>query len=240
MIKYSHSSNRIGVAEDMLCIKNDYISVDDGQRRSYGGNQMASDWRTMREVGCGVIAALDLLLYLCRYHGCSCGFFAEAAEDGSIDEHEYDALAQKLSRRFFPMIPKLGINGLMLAAGLNRFFRHYNLPYRAVWGIGRGRLFDEIADMLARNIPVILSVGPNFPLFWQKHELSFYASRPDGSFFRACGIKAHYVTVTGIDEKRLRISSWGREYYIDRGEYMDYIRRRSGSVVSNIVKIRNA
>ncbi|MBR0208104.1 MAG: hypothetical protein IJQ43_04335 [Oscillospiraceae bacterium] len=223
----------------MQYIQNNYITVGYGLKRSYGGNQMASASSTMREVGCGVIAALDLLLYLCRFHSDSaCEFFAEAAEDGCIDEKEYDELAQRLSKRFFPMIPKLGINGLMLAAGLNRFFRHYRLPYRAGWGFGSGKLFAEIEDMLARDIPVILSVGPNFPLFWQKHELSFYASRADGSFYRACGIKAHYVTVTGIDAQRLQISSWGRAYYIDRGEYMDYIRRRSGSIVSNIVKIR--
>ncbi len=223
----------------MLQIKNNYISVRSEQRRSFGGNQMASSSRTMREVGCGVIAALDLLLYLCRFHDNSgCDFFAEAAEDGCIDEREYDELAQKLSKRFFPMIPKLGINGLMLAAGLNRFFRHYSLPYRASWGLGSGQIFSEIEDMLARDIPVILSIGPNFPLFWQKHELSFYSARPDGTLLRACGIKSHYVTVTGIDGKSLHISSWGREYYVDRGEYMDYIRRRSGSIVSNIVKIR--
>ena len=96
----------------MLQIRNNYISVDNGQRRSFGGNQMSSASRNMREVGCGVIAALDLLLYLCRFHpGCRCGFFAAAAEDGCIDEQEYDDLAQKLSRSFFPVIPKLGING---------------------------------------------------------------------------------------------------------------------------------
>ena len=222
----------------MLRIRNNYISVDNGKRRSFGGNQMDSASRTMREVGCGVIAALDLLLYLCRFHpGCACDFFKEAAEDGCIDEREYDQLAQTLSRRFFPVIPKLGVNGIMLAAGLNRFFRRYGLPLRASWGIGSGKLFDQIEEMLSRDIPVILSIGPNFPLFWQNHTLSFYAARPDGTLFRACGIKSHYVTVTGLDERYLYISSWGREYRIERSEYMDYIRRRSGSVVSNIVKI---
>ena len=224
----------------MLQIRNNYISVDIGQRRSFGGNQMSSASRNMREVGCGVIAALDLLLYLCRFHpGCRCGFFAAAAEDGCIDEQEYDDLAQKLSRSFFPVIPKLGINGIMLAGGLNRFFRRFALPFRAAWGIGKGSLFKEIEDMLERDIPVILSIGPNFPLFWKKHEVNFYSVRPDGSPFCACSIRAHYVTVTGIDETYLYISSWGRSYRIDRSEYMDYIRRRSGSIVSNIVKIRS-
>ncbi len=224
----------------MLQIRHNYISVGSELKRSFGGNQMTSNSQTMREVGCGVIAALDLLLYLCRFHPlCRCDFFAKAAEDGVIDEREYDELARTLSRRFFPVIPKLGINGIMLAAGLNRFFRRYSLPFRASWGIGSGRLFEEIEYMLDRDIPVILSVGPNFPLFWQKHALDFYTARPDGTFARACSVKAHYVTVTGIDEERLYISSWGRAYCIDRCEYMDYIRRRSGSIVSNIVKIRS-
>ena len=48
-----------------LQIRNNYISVAQGQRRSFGGSQMLSASQTMREVGCGVIAALDLLLYLC-------------------------------------------------------------------------------------------------------------------------------------------------------------------------------
>ena len=228
-----------GQVRFLLQIRHNYISVSSGQRLSFGGSQMLSRSKTMREVGCGVIAALDLLLYLCRFHGCDCPFFAEAAEDGVIDEKEYDELAQKLSRRFFPMIPKLGINGLMLAGGLNLFFLRYKLPYRASWGIGGGKLFRQIEEMLARDIPVILSVGPNFPLFWQKNELTFYAAAPDGSLRAACSIKAHYVTVTGIDEKYLKISSWGREYFIDREEYMSYIRRHSGSIVSNIVKIRS-
>lgn len=225
---------------NMLQIKHKYISVIHDQRRSFGGSQMLSASKTMREVGCGVIAALDLLIYLCLTHPeCRCSFFADAAEDGSIDEKEYDELAQKLSRQFFPIIPKLGINGIMLAGGLNLFFLRYKLPFRASWGIGKARLFEQIEEMLAHDIPVILSVGPNFPLFWQKHELTFYSSCPDGTLQASCRIKAHYVTVTGIDAHMLQISSWGREYYIDRNEYWEYISRHSGSLVSNIVKIRS-
>lgn len=217
-----------------------YISLRKGATRSFGGNQMISASRTMREVGCGVIAALDLLLYLDRVHlGGRCEMFSSALEDGSIDEKEYDELARSLSRRFFPLIPRLGINGLMLAAGLNVFFRRYHFPFRASWGIGISRMADKIADMLLRDIPVIMSIGPNFPLFWQKNELSFYTALPGGEMRHACSIKSHYVTVIGMDESLFHISSWGREYYIDRQEYFKYIHRHSGSLVSNIVYIRS-
>ena len=54
-----------------------YISLRKGATRSFGGNQMISASRTMREVGCGVIAALDLLLYLDRVHlGGRCEMFS--------------------------------------------------------------------------------------------------------------------------------------------------------------------
>lgn len=224
----------------MIQIRHDYISVDSGPTPSYGGSQMSSASKTMREVGCGVIAALDLLLYLSRFHpGCACSFFDESLADGCIDGREYDLLAQRLSKRFFPMIPKFGINGLMLAGGLDLFFIRYKLPFRAVWRIGERNLYHEIERMLAEDIPVILAVGPNFPLVWKNHKLSFYAARPDGTLAPACGVKAHYVTVTGIDEERLYISSWGRPYCIERREYSDYIRRHSGSIVSNIVNLKH-
>ena len=220
----------------MLKLQHPYISVEHRRIRSYGGSQMQSGSRTMREVGCGVIAALDLLLYLCRFHpGCSGEFFAEAAEDGVIDSAEYDQLSRRLSRRFFPLIPKLGVNGLMLAAGLNAFFRRYGYPFRARWGIGSRRLFEEIEALLAQDLPVILSVGPNFPLFWKKDTLPFYVRHADAAPTSACTVRAHYVTVTGIDEKYLHISSWGRAYLIDRAEYASFIRNSSGSIVSNIV-----
>lgn len=223
----------------MIQLKNNYITVAKERMRSFGGSQMFSASSTMREVGCGVIAALDLLLYLCRFQeGCSGEFFAEAAEDGVIDSAEYDALAQRLSRRYFPIIPKLGVNGLMLAAGLNLFFRRYGFPYRARWGIGSRRLFEQIEEQLAQDLPVILSVGPNFPLVWRKDTLCFYAEMPGGTPSSACTVRAHYVTVTGIDERYLHVSSWGRPYLIDREEYLRYIRRSSGSIVSNIVRLR--
>ena len=223
----------------MMQLRHKYISVRSGQSLSFGGSQMLSSSRTIREVGCGVIAALDLLLYLARNQsGCCCALFSSALADGFVDEKEYDALAHMISKRFFPILPKLGINGLMLAGGLNHFFHRYGFPFQASWGIGSRHIEERITDMLSHDIPVILSIGPNFPLFWRKKELNFYVRILSGEMKHACSIKSHYVTVTGMDETHFRVSSWGREYYIDRQEYFSYIRRNSGSLVSNIVYIR--
>lgn len=90
-------------------------------------------------------------------------------------------------------------------------------------------------EMLSKNLPVIMSVGPNFPCVWRNHKLPFYIRKNDGTYVQDCQVNGHYVTVTEMDETWLCISSWGKKYYINRQEYMEYVRRYSGFLVSNIV-----
>ena len=89
--------------------------------------------------------------------------------------------------------------------------------------------------MLSRDIPVILSVGPNFPVFWRKNRLPFYIRSADGSYRKAAATKGHFVTATGIDAAWVRISSWGREYYINRSEYEKYTKENSLYAFSNLL-----
>jgi len=91
--------------------------------------------------------------------------------------------------------------------------------------------------MLSEDIPVIISVGPNFPLVWQKHKADLYAERA-GEIRKVSSVKAHFMTVTGMDDQWLSLSSWGRKYYMDRKEYEQYVSKHSGSFASNIVYIR--
>ena len=44
--------------------------------------------------------------------------------------------------------------------------------------------------------------------------------------------------VYGIDEQWLRISSWGREYYINRKEYERYTKENSSFAFSNLIYLR--
>ena len=92
--------------------------------------------------------------------------------------------------------------------------------------------------MLERDLPVVISVGPNLPLIWQRHKLRFYIKTPSGSYLPGPQTLAHYVTVTGMDEEWLRVSSWGRMYYINRREYLLYVKEHSAKLVSNILVIR--
>jgi hypothetical protein len=91
--------------------------------------------------------------------------------------------------------------------------------------------------MLSRDIPVIFSVGPNFPLLWQRNRLRFYV-RTESGMAPGPQTLAHYVMITGSDGDWLQISSWGKKYYIRKDEYLNYVKMHSARLVSNILYIR--
>lgn len=215
-------------------LQNKYISVSKDGTVSYGGNQSWSENSIIRRCGCGVVSSLDLLLYLDKYH---CGGEKLAAGAWPLPFKEYDRLCTSLSRRYLPLLPPLGINGVSLALGLNGFFLKHNMPFRASWRVSCEKLMGRVEAMLDDDIPVILSIGTNFPFVWQKNRVTLYTGRTPGEMRKAASTKAHYVTVTGCDDKRLRISSWGKEYYIDKAEYLSYIKQHSSSVISNVMLI---
>lgn len=217
-----------------------YIAVSLDSGCSYGGNQMRSENKTEREVGCGVIAGLDVLLYLSRHHlqRSDYGLKIPAPSEGPIPEAQYRMLVSALRKKYLPLIPKHGINGLLLAVGMNAYFLQNRMPYTAVWGVPYARLWDRIGEMLEQDIPVIFSIGPNFPLFWQHRKLKLYRQRADSSFVPVTQTHAHYVTITAMDDSWLQVSSWGKKYYIRRDEYLDYVRQNSVRLFSNILYIR--
>lgn len=210
----------------MLSLQKEYVRVLRDGRLSYGGSQSWSENKTVKLCGCGPVAVLDLVLYL------------SGKQEKPISLAEYNRELEKLSRSYLPLIRPFGINGLMLAAGANLLLRKYKLPYTAFWAVSGKKFWPRLEELLAQDIPVVFSVGPNFPAIWQNQRLQFYGKRADGSYYTACTVKSHYITVTGCDESWLRISSWGREYYIKRAEYDSYIREHSAALVSNILMLR--
>lgn len=211
----------------MLSLRSPFPRVHRNNQIAYGGNQMWSDRPVIQNVGCGAVAALDLLHYLSGLNGRQ-----------PLPLEHYNRELSELCRHYFPLIPGHGINGVMLAIGLNRLFRRRGLPYHASWAFSGDKLWERVREMLERDVPVILSIGPNFPLIWRKERLPFYSQKSDGSFVRSSAAKSHYVSVTGLDENWARISSWGREYYINRREYDDFVRKHSTSLFSNILYVK--
>lgn len=219
-------------------LKYPYIAVMNGGKLSYGGSQSWAKGTVMKKYGCGVIAGTDMLLYLSLHKDYCIGHeLNEKNRNGILEAEDYMETVQKMSRKYFPVIPGFGMPGWLLAAGINRYLRVNRIPLKASFGMFGRNLLSRIQAMLTHDIPVILAVGPNFPLPFRKHKLTFY--RKSGEVYEeAAKTAAHYVTVTGMDGKWLRISSWGQEYYVNMTEYMDYVKKHSCFLVSNVCYLR--
>ena len=207
-------------------LKRPYISVQRGGVHSYGGNQAWCKEKYRQESACGLISAVDLLLYV------------ERKPEEPLSEEEYLRITKGLGHRYFPVIPKVGMIGWSVAFGLNAYFCLHGIALRASWGVRPKRLWERMEEMLEADIPVILTIGPNFPFRWSGHKLNLYTRGVEGTYRAACKVSGHYVNVTGMEEEWLRISSWGREYYVRRAEYTDYVRKYSNYLVCNLVSIQ--
>lgn len=222
----------------MLSLRHPFISIHHDGHDTYGGGQQHSRNTMVNKCGCGIIAATDTLLYLCRYHtGVMPPPFRQLDNPGPLPSPLYDDCILEMRHSFFPLIPYLGINGLMLMNGMERFFWKYHMPFSARWCFTRSGMWEKMEQMLLADIPVIMSVGPNFPVLWGKERTCFYVRTSSGSYHPASGARAHYYTVTGMDETWLRISSWGRLYYLNRAEFEQYVNRHSAGFISNILYI---
>lgn len=211
----------------MTELYNNYIKIIDHNKCFYGGNQAASDKSIIKKCGCGIVAAADLILYL-KGNG----------EDISpISLLQYNKFLKYLNHHYFPLIPELGMNSLVLTAGINLYFRKKEMPYKAIWLASASKLFYRIEQQLSDNIPVIMSVGPNFPFIWQKYKLKLYSKRGN-EYYNSSSVKAHYFTATGIDENYIKISSWGREFYINKKEFKEYVSAHSSSFLCNMLQIK--
>lgn len=205
-------------------LKDIYPGVYRGGVTSYGGSQLWSDSPVIRKCGCGPVAALDMLLYL-------------SGAKTPLPCQEYNAMLDMLCKKYMPLLPPLGINASVLTLGLNRAMRQRKLPYTAHVSPAGGRTILRIESCLYADTPVLLAVGRNFPVIWGDKRVSFYVRLPDGQYRAAASTKAHFVAVTGIDGNMLRISSWGRMYYIDSEELQKYIKEYSSGIMSAIVYV---
>ena len=219
----------------MHALQHPYLSVLHANTRSYGGRQQWSARWDLRRCGCGAVAMTDLVLYLARYHGCDGP--AEAALD-PVPLADYDRLCSRLQLKYLPMIPPAGILGPTLAAGISLYCRIHKIPLTAFWGVRTKNFWTAMADMLDRDLPVIFSVGQNLPFIWQRQKLNLYKKTADGVYTAVSRVNAHYMTATALDDTWMTVSSWGKQFYIHRGEYEAYGKEHSIPLVNNLVWLK--
>ena len=222
----------------MISLKNPYISVDYENGPSFGGSQTQAVNKTIKHVGCGVIAAADLIIYLSRNHVRLNRDFMYGLRINPIEPKNYTNFLRHLRNRYFPIIPHIGMNGLGLMTGMELFFKLYKLPFDCHWCISDKGIWDKIEQMLKADIPVIMAVGPNFPFIWKKGRAMLYSKSENGTYIPSGAVKAHFITITGMNEEWLEISSWGRRLYLNRRMYEEYVSKYSASLVSNILYVK--
>ena len=207
-------------------LKNPYIAVRTEAAESYGGNQAWLSTKWQRGVGCGLVAAQDIVSYL------------KGGEQVVSMEKYLEDMEQTV--KFFPIKSPMGLNGFMLAWGVNRMLKKSELPFRARWSVGRKRFLKRLPEMLKDDIPALLSVGPGF--FHRKERLPLYHKDASGAFTRANSMRDHYVTVTGWEQvedvKWLHISSWGESFYVNLEEYLEHVKKYDNFLFSSILYIR--
>ncbi len=207
-------------------LKNPYIAVRTEAAESYGGNQAWLSTKWQRDVGCGLVAAADIFRYL------------KGGEHVVTREKYLEDMDHTV--KYFPIKSPMGLNGFMLAWGVNRMLKKNGLPLRARWSVGRRRFLRRLPEMLKDDIPALLSVGPGF--FHKKERLPLYLKDSSGAFTKANSMRDHYVTVTGWEQADdaiwLHISSWGESFYVNLDEYLEHVRKYDNFLFSSILYIR--
>lgn len=222
----------------MLSLKNCYPSLIKDMTLSYGGSQLWSDSAVIQKCGCGPVAAMDAAIYLSRFHGGGNRQLSSLPPDGPIPCSAYMSLLRRFCLRYFPIIPPLGINPMVLTVGLNRLFHDEKIPFKATVYMATEKIWAKIEEGLQSDTPVLLAIGQNYPRVWQKNRLAFYIKRSGGNYEAASGAKAHFVSITGMDETWLCISSWGNKYYINRTELTRFIRDNSRQWLCGIIYVQ--
>ena len=219
-------------------LQHEFISVIEKNTLTYGGAQQMSDIKSIQKCGCGIVAAADFFIYTHRNRpGCYAAMLDSTDHPEAIPVEKYNEILKALNRKYFPLMVPFGLNGLALVCGMNMFFHANACPLRAQWGVKYNTLWQSIESMLKDDLPVIISVGKSFPFVWENNKLSLYTRFPNGNYNRVNSVRAHYMTVTAIDEEWLTVSSWGRKYYIRRSEYDAYTRDHSTGVLCNIAYV---
>ncbi len=239
-------------------LKQAYISVSRPGGASYGGNQGWLDAaqghdRVIAGYGCGIIAAADLFLYLAKTRAWAATPMTEPVlVQTPASFAAYSAYIHALERAYVRVYNHIGMTGYSLANAVNHYFAIHHLCFCARW---EHRVFSgaqaqrgRIAEMLAADIPVILSIPG---AFYAKQALRLYRSaRTELPVQRDCAhpytaFGGHYVTVTGITangfgEPVYAISSWGRRYFLDAAEYDRAARRFQGRFACGLLAVRES
>lgn len=202
--------------------------VVDQKSSYYGGSQMWCEKKLSRDYGCGVVAAVQVLLHLQISSG--------KRDRSPVAKEEFLRYFDQARRKFL-IIPFFGINGFFLAGGTRWMLREDGFSHHVRWGVWPGRIWDKTREMLEADLPVVLAIGPSTIPFSKKHQVTLYDKQGE-NYVPKTRTFGHYVTITEVEDKWITVSSWGKRYYISCKEFENYARRYSNWLFSNILYMK--
>jgi len=209
-----------------------------------------------------VIAASDLFMYWAmeRPYKETSSAFRTLEKDGNLLKDNYMNFVEYISEQYVYVLPKVGIPNFELIVAVNRYLLMHHMGYKATLGYltDERKLLKKMITMLQKDLPVILLIGMPFPqllhhTIWSKKKvgINFYTQTEEKGVISYkianTAVKGHFVVVTGIlidseaKEKQykvmLRISSWGKEYYVSYYEYCKFEMKYGVDLQGSIIHI---
>jgi hypothetical protein len=239
----------------------DFVTYYGGSQNWFPADKRFSKDYILHNYGCGTIATADMFLYFALQNEALRSPETEIALNGAktVEYTNYQPYVRRINDRYTNTRRIIAVLGPKIAAAINKYAETNGFGYRASWKwtLSYYDMYDVIEEMLSQDLPVILSIGPNIPLLWGKKGVPFYQKceieyqeNPDESvskpyYYKVVqnSVNSHYVTVTGIikdditNAVMLRISSWGKQFYVNYEEYRDYIESFSSTITSSVVRI---
>ncbi|TAH69548.1 MAG: hypothetical protein EWM47_06740 [Anaerolineaceae bacterium] len=205
-----------------------YVPIIKDSTVFYGGNQMwfsdtnkSSKDYIIHHYGCGTIATADLFLYLAIKADLYRTGVTESVLQGTDSAYykDYMSYIRKVNAYYTKTKRYIAVLGPRIAYAFNSYARVYQFGLRARWKLTLSYydMIELMEEMLAKDIPVILSIGPNTPFLWKNEGINFYKREivdvqdnntdnessihhPDLYSYPTAkvNVNSHYVTVTGI------------------------------------------
>ena len=247
--------------------KQGYLQIQDFDNNTvfYGGSQMWFDetdyWGNMQDYmihyfGCGVIAFTDLIAYQEGYRSLYKSVEMDYIRTANDNLPIIGTGIERENNHY-----GIGPNGVSIVTAINSYYFVSGDSDKASWewSLDDKEMLEDIRIMLDEDVPVIMSLGPNFPdvltgtsgiVFYKLYlpgdtdyintnSMEIYQFSPSADK----NVMGHYFTVTGIfkddisGKTMLRISSWGSEYYIDYSAYRNYANNIGNQATTSIIKM---
>ncbi len=198
----------------------------------------------MDDYGCGIIAAADTLFYMAAGKQIEIPDF-EDSSTFSFKNNDYDTYISFVTfisdyfkiNMFLKGVPGEYLSG-SLDSGFMEFAQDEGIPIKAEWEAcfsdEKYKVKEMMKEMLLQDIPVVFSydnkAGLDTYIWNEKKGYVLTEEKP---------IESHYMTATGIIEYSdevakllkhkcmLRISSWGRKFYVDYEKYLEVFSMRT-------------